>query len=73
MSATPSPTPALPTSTAAAPKTTKNPAAGVLDDFSFLNVLVCLSFKESSRSMSHNQNLYIPYLCRDVTFISKPL
>jgi hypothetical protein len=45
MSAASSPMPPLPSSTAAAPKTTANPAAGVLDDFSFLNVLVCLSFK----------------------------
>lgn len=41
---TPAPMPALPTSTAATPKATANPAAGVLDDFSFLNVLVCLLF-----------------------------
>ncbi|PNF18429.1 hypothetical protein B7P43_G09014 [Cryptotermes secundus] len=37
---TPAPMPALPTSTVATPKATANPAAGVLDDFSFLNVLL---------------------------------
>ena len=49
----PAPQPTVP-STTAAPKTTVNPVAGVLDDFSLLNILVCLCQQHFCSQLPNN-------------------